>query len=153
MSPSALCTAQSKTFKSRNQKISCQASQKLQYSMLELGTTIDRIIVHNLVEYYPMFLYNCASTTLALHIERSLSQALDVQNMVLASLRIQTNLELLRRLSKSWVSISWAVQMFEVVIRRTGLVVTVANEPTFSARISGPIQRRCEWGGWPRPKR
>ncbi|KAL4863690.1 hypothetical protein BDV12DRAFT_201822 [Aspergillus spectabilis] len=124
-------------FKSRDQKISRRAGQKLQHAMLELDTTIDRIMVHNLVEYCPM--YNCASTILALHIERSLSQLVDVQTRLLTSLRMQTDLEFLRKLSKSWWPISWAVQMFEVVIRRTELSVTIAQEQPFQPGSQDPF--------------
>lgn len=43
-------------FKSRNLDISHRATQKLHHAMLELDTIIDRIMVHGLVEYCPMFL-------------------------------------------------------------------------------------------------
>ncbi|KAL2832190.1 hypothetical protein BJY01DRAFT_254008 [Aspergillus pseudoustus] len=125
-------------FKSRDPKISRRAAQRLQHAMLELDTTIDRIMVHNLVEYCPM--YNCASTILALHIERSLSQALDVPARLLTTLRIQTDLEFLRQLSKSWWPISWAVQMFEVVIRRTGLSVSITQQQQQEQQQEQPFQ-------------
>lgn len=44
------------TFRSRNAQRSRRAAQRLHYSMLELDATIDRIMVHDLVGYCPMFL-------------------------------------------------------------------------------------------------
>ena len=43
-------------FKSRNLNMSRRAERKLHHAMLELDTTIDRIMVHGLVDYCPMFL-------------------------------------------------------------------------------------------------
>lgn len=44
------------TFRSRDAERSRRAGQRLQHSMLELDATIDRIMVHELVGYCPMFL-------------------------------------------------------------------------------------------------
>ncbi|KAF9889082.1 hypothetical protein FE257_008059 [Aspergillus nanangensis] len=119
-------------FKLEDEDLLNHIQQKLYTAMLEVDTAIDRILMHNLTSYCPLFLYQCAAMVLALHIEKALRQSsLNTHEKLLTSLRIHTNLEFLRRISKSWSPMVWALQMFEVVVQRIGLSVALPERAAF----------------------
>lgn len=82
---------------------------------------------------------NCASTALALHIETALQPSTNTHKRQIARTRIHNGLAYLRSLSKSWSPVEWTLQMFEVIVSRTGLLMSVAHESEFNVQSDNPF--------------
>lgn len=124
---------------STNENLRGRASRKLHGAMFELDATIDRIIAQNSGQFNTFFLsvlpdsiyisckdansssaihsHTSISTDIALHVEKALKHSTSAHERIMTTLRIQSKLEWLREISKSWSYIGALVKMFEGVIQ------------------------------------
>lgn len=78
--------------------------------------------------------YTCACTSLALHIEKAMATSVSVHEKLLDIFRIHSELEYLRELSKMSSLNKWSLQMFEKIIRATGLSISMSEASTPSGQ-------------------
>ncbi|EXJ66163.1 uncharacterized protein A1O5_10779 [Cladophialophora psammophila CBS 110553] len=116
-----------------------RSARRLQTAMFELDSILDRIMLHNLARYCPLYMMNCTSTLLALHIETALHQSASEEDRLAARIRIHQAQKYLRGLSDYWSSIKWAQRLFEVIVSRTGLSLVVPPQPIFDLHSSNPF--------------
>lgn len=122
-----------------------RAAQRQQNAMFELDTVIERIMQNQVAQFCPLSLSvkalmlqpdcaltmdstNCVSTLLAMHIETALSPTLSTNQKCIIRTRIHTGLSFMRETCEYWCSLKWTLRMFEVVVSRMGLSLTVADD-------------------------
>jgi hypothetical protein len=132
---------------STDDSLSKRASRKLHSAIFELDAVIDRIMVQNSGQFNSCFLlvppdvfykylgrtdtnsaihsHTSISTAIALHVEKAIKHSTSAHERIITTLRIQSKLEWLREISKSWSYISALVKMFEGVIQFTRLSTPV----------------------------
>ncbi|KIW25997.1 uncharacterized protein PV07_09129 [Cladophialophora immunda] len=120
------------------------SKQKQEIAMFELDSTIDRLVIHNLVGYCHSFIYMCICTITAMHIENALHTATSPQDKLAARLRIHKNLTCLRSNSEPWTWLEFMIRMLEVIIRRTGLSLDSVENADFDIASMNPFPERVE---------
>ncbi|KAH8704783.1 hypothetical protein BGW36DRAFT_1811 [Talaromyces proteolyticus] len=120
---------------------------KLRTAMFELDTTIDRISIHKVSPYCPWFVYTCACTSLALHIEKAMDPTIHRHEKLLHMLRLHSELEFLRDLSKLSSLNKWSLQMFEKIIRATGLSISVTDSSIAEPHAQNAMEQDNQLNG------
>ncbi|KAE8382409.1 hypothetical protein BDV26DRAFT_288448 [Aspergillus bertholletiae] len=105
------------------------ARQKLHSALFETNTTIDRIMNRNTGHFNTWLLHTCISTALALNIEKMFNPLTSSLEMCLSRLRIESMLEFLRDMAKTWPYINALVGMFQSVFSLTGILMPAGKVP------------------------
>jgi hypothetical protein len=103
----------------------CQSARYVSHPSLQRDTDTDSAI-HS---------HTCISTAIALHVEKALKQSISTHERIMTTLRIQSKLEWLREISKSWSYTSALVKMFEGVIQLTRLSMPVVPNSDIRAEF------------------
>ncbi|KNG80716.1 hypothetical protein ANOM_011005 [Aspergillus nomiae NRRL 13137] len=108
------------------------ADKNLTSAMFELDVMLGRISANRMAQYCPW--YTCACTALALHIEKAVTTPVSTHEKYLNIFRIHSELEFLRELSKMSSLNKSSLQMFEKIIRTTGLCISMSEASTPSGQ-------------------
>ncbi|KAH8690552.1 hypothetical protein BGW36DRAFT_465466 [Talaromyces proteolyticus] len=95
--------------------------QKQQSAMLELDSIIHRIMLYDLVGFFPLSMTTCASTVIAMHIECALSAYSSDTQRQWSQTSIHSGLAYLRASLQNWDSVRWSLRMLDVIVSRSRL--------------------------------
>jgi hypothetical protein len=74
-----------------------------------------------------------------MHIETALSPTVGGNEKLIARTHIHSGLSYLRDTCEYWTSMKWTLRMFEVIVARTALSLTITDAPEFDVRSMNPF--------------
>ncbi|KAK5062908.1 hypothetical protein LTR84_004984 [Exophiala bonariae] len=129
-----------------------RALQKQHNAMLDLSTTLDRIMLQDLVGCCPLSVMTCASTVIAMHIETALDKSITTPRRQNSQIHIHKGLAYLRASSEHWHSGQGSLHMLEEIVKKTGLTLKDLDDREsglkpvnpFAQKQKGALDRRID---------